>query len=160
MPERFAGRLAVGDPVNATALARPELPLRGEIIALDSRVDSASRTLRVQAALDNADDRLRGGMAFAIELAFRGERFPAVDPLAIQWGADGALSGSAATARRRRVPVRIVQRNSDAVLVAGELAAGERVITEGVQRLRPGVPVAFEGDPRRRGRRARRRDGR
>jgi RND family efflux transporter MFP subunit len=147
VPERFAGRLAVGDAVNATALARPELPLRGEIVALDSRVESDSRTLKVQAALENPGDELRGGMAFAIELAFRGEVFPAVDPLAIQWGAEGAFVWVARDGAARRVPVRVVQRNSDTVLVAGELAAGERVITEGVQRLRPGVPVVFEGDP-------------
>ena len=37
------------------------------------------------------EDRLRGGMAFAIELSFRGDSFPAVDPLAIQWGGEGAF---------------------------------------------------------------------
>ena len=116
------------------------------IVALDSRVDSASRTLRVQAALENADDALRGGMAFAIELGFRGERYPAVDPLAIQWGADGAFVWVAREGRAARVPVRVVQRNSDQVLVAGALEPGERVITEGLQRLRPGAPVVFVGD--------------
>jgi RND family efflux transporter MFP subunit len=146
VPERFAGRLAIGDPVGATALASPELPLRGEIVALDSRVDPESRTLRVQAALDNPEDELRGGMAFAVELAFEGERFPAVDPLAIQWGAEGAFVWVAREGEAARVPVRIVQRNSDSVLVAGELTPGERVITEGLQRLRPGTPLAFVGD--------------
>lgn len=143
IPERFAGRLAIGDPLEATALARPELLLGGEIVALDSRVDSESRTLRVQAALDNAGDRLRGGMAFAIELTFRGEAYPAVDPLAIQWGAEGAFVWAVRQGRAEQVAVRVVQRNSDNVLVAGELAPGERVITEGIQRLRPGVSVVF-----------------
>ena len=44
------------------------------------------------------------------------------------------------------MPVRIVQRNSDTVLVAGDLVAGERVVTEGLQRLRPGLPVVLEGE--------------
>ena len=146
VPERFAGRLAVGDILEATALARPELPLRGEIVALDSRVDSASRTLKVQAALENPKDELRGGMAFSIDLAFRGDVFPAVDPLAIQWGAEGAFVWAIRDGSVERVPVRIVQRNSDTVLVAGDLAAGERVVTEGLQRLRPGLPVVLEGE--------------
>jgi RND family efflux transporter MFP subunit len=146
VPERFAGRLAIGDTVDATALARPELPLDGEIVALDSRVDPASRTLHVQAALANPDDQLRGGMAFAIELAFRGETYPAIDPLAIQWGADGAFVWIAREGLAKQVPVRIVQRNSDVILVSGELVPGERVITEGIQRLRPDIQVVFEGE--------------
>ncbi len=146
VPERFAGQISIGDAHEATALARPELALHGEIVALDSRVDSASRTLRVQAALDNDDDQLRGGMAFSIEIAFRGESFPAIDPLAIQWGAEGAFIWVARNGRAERVDVRIVQRNSDTVLVAGPLDAGERVITEGILRLRPGIPVVFDGD--------------
>ena len=146
VPERFAGRLSVGDRIAATALSRPELELHGEISALDSRVDSASRTLRVQAALDNAEDLLRGGMAFAVELAFAGDTYPAVDPLAIQWGAEGAYVWAGRDGRAARVPVRIVQRNSDTVLVAGALQPGERVVTEGLQRLREGAEIAFEDE--------------
>lgn len=146
VPERFAGRLAVAQPITATALARPELPLEGRIIALDSRVDAASRTLHVQAALDNDQDLLRGGMAFVIDLAFAGDTFPSVDPLAIQWGAAGSYVWVGRDGKAVQVPVRIVQRNSDLVLVSGDLQPGERVVTEGVQRLRAGAPIAFQGD--------------
>lgn len=45
------------------------------------------------------------------------------------------------------MPVRIVERNSDAVLVAADLAPGEQVVTEGVQRLRPGSPLQIEDAP-------------
>ena len=146
MPERFAGRLAIGDPVDATVLARPELALRGEIVAIDSRVDSASRTLRAQAALDNGADLLRGGMAFSIRLGFSGDTYPAVDPLAIQWSGDGPYVWVARDGHAVRVPVRIVQRDSDRVMVSGRLNPGERVVTEGLQRLREGAPLVFEDE--------------
>lgn len=146
VPERFAGRLAIGDPVDATALARPELALRGEIVAIDSRVDSASRTLRAQAALDNGADLLRGGMAFSIRLGFSGDTYPAVDPLAIQWSGDGPYVWVARDGHAVRVPVRIVQRDSDRVMVSGRLNPGERVVTEGLQRLREGAPLVFEDE--------------
>lgn len=146
VPERFAGRISVGEPISATALARPDLPLTGRITALDSRVDAASRTLKVQAALDNDDDALRGGMAFAIDIGFAGDRFPSVDPLAIQWGSAGAYVWVGREGKAVEVPVRIVQRDSDQVLVAGALAPGETVVTEGVQRLRDGAPIAVAGD--------------
>ena len=77
-------------PVSAEPLSLPGVPLDGEVAAMDSRIDADSRTLRVRARLDNSGDRLRAGMAFAITLRFPGDSFAAVDPLAIQWGADGA----------------------------------------------------------------------
>lgn len=147
IPERFVGRLQLGDPVEATALAHPATPFHGRITALDTRVETESRTLKLQATLDNADDILRGGMAFSVTLAFRGARYPAVDPLAIQWGGDGAFIWAARDGKAARVPVRIVERNSDAVLVAADLAPGELVVTEGVQRLRPGSPLQIDAAP-------------
>ena len=147
VPERFVGQVKVGAPVSAEPLGQAELALTGAVVTLDSRIAPDTRTLRVRASLDNAEDRLRAGMAFSISMRFPGEVFPAVDPLAIQWGAEGAFVWVAREGAAARVPVRVVQRNSDTVLVAGELVAGDRVITEGVQRLRPGSRVAFEGEP-------------
>lgn len=147
VPERAVGALAVGDAVAATPLARPELSLEGRISALDNRLDAASRTLLVQAALPNADDRLRPGMAFAVEMRLPGDPFPEIDALAIQWGAEGAFVWVERAGRAARVPVRVVQRNAERALVAGELTPGERVVSEGVQRLREGAPLRFVGDP-------------
>lgn len=148
VPERFVGRIDLGDTVNATALARPELDLRGEIVALDNRIDRASRTLRVQAAVDNVEDMLRAGMAFSLVIGFAGDPHPAIDPLAIQWGADGSFVWVVREGRAVRVPVRIVQRSSELVLISAEIEAGEYVVTEGVQRLRDGVDVMIRGGPR------------
>ncbi len=147
VPERFVGWIDLGDRVNATALARPELDLEGEIVAIDNRIDRASRTLRVQAALDNSDDVLRAGMAFSLVLGFAGDPHPAIDPLAIQWGADGSFVWVVREGRAVRVPIRIVQRSSEVVLVTAEIEAGELVVTEGVQRLREGGAVTVRGAP-------------
>jgi RND family efflux transporter MFP subunit len=147
VPERFVGRINQGDRLNATALARPELDLRGEIVAIDNRIDRASRTLRVQAALDNSDDVLRAGMAFSLVIGFAGDSHPAIDPLAIQWGAEGSFVWVVREGRVVRVPVRIIQRSSEQVLVAADLEAGEQVVTEGIQRLREGVEVTVRGVP-------------
>ncbi|MFO1141347.1 MAG: efflux RND transporter periplasmic adaptor subunit [Amaricoccus sp.] len=145
VPERFVGQVKVGAPVSARPLADPARALDGEVVTLDSRVAEDTRTLRVRASLDNADDTLRAGMAFAITMRFPGETFPAVDPLAIQWSADGAYVWTGADGKAKRVPVRIVQRDSDQVLVDADLAPGTPVVTEGVQMLRAGAPFVFEG---------------
>ncbi len=147
IPERFVGQVAVGAPVSARPLALAGAPLTGTVVTLDSRVSPDTRTLRVRASLDNAADTLRAGMAFSITMRFPGDTLAAVDPLAVQWSADGAYVWTAdAEGKAVKVPVRIVQRNNDAVLVDADLAPGTRVVTQGVQLLRAGAPFRFEDD--------------
>ena len=141
VPERVISQFGPGTPITAARLAQNGPVLTGQIIAVDNRVDEASRSLRVQASIPNADDRLRPGMALAITLSFTGDSHPAVDPLAIQWAADGAFVWVVRGGTAVRLPIRILQRNSDAVLIAGELLPEDLVVSEGVQFLRPGATV-------------------
>ncbi|MES2667633.1 MAG: efflux RND transporter periplasmic adaptor subunit [Pseudomonadota bacterium] len=145
VPERVVSRLKIGDAVTAMPLAEAGMTLPGTISALDNRVDVASRTLLVQAAIGNADDRLRAGMAFQISLEFTGASHPAVDPLAIQWGADGAFVWVLRDAKALRLPARILQRTAQTVLIDAAFAPGDLVVTEGVQALRPGIAAAAIG---------------
>lgn len=141
VPERYVTQLSIGQPLEVTAVARPETLLEGEISALDNVVDRASRTLRVQGRIPNSDDNLRAGQAFQVELGFPGDNLPSVDPLAIQWSSDGAFVWVARDGAAMRVPVIIRQRNSDNVLVEADIESGELVIIEGVQSLRPGGEI-------------------
>jgi RND family efflux transporter MFP subunit len=141
VPERYASSIAVGDTVSANAVALPGEALSGTVVAIDNRIDPASRTLKVQAEIPNASGKLRPGMSFSVSLAFPGEQFPAVDPLSIQWSADGAYVWKYADGTVERTLVEIIQRNSDGVLVQGELADGDQVVTQGVQQLTAGAAV-------------------
>ncbi len=146
LPERMVGRIAPGDPVMAEALAGGYDQIEGIVSAIDNRVEAASRTLRVQARLDNADDRLRAGMSFAISIDLPGDPAPSVDPLAVQWNREGAFVWVVRDEVAQRLPVRILQRSERDVLVEAEFAPGDLVIVEGVQAVRPGAPVRVQGD--------------
>ena len=152
VPERFAGRVRVGQRVRAGSFALPGREFAGEVVAVGGRVERDSRALPVRARVDNADDLLRPGMSFTVRLEFEGERLPAVDPLAVQWDSAGAFVWRVETAdgasRAARVPVRIVQRNPESVLVGGDLAPGDPVVTEGVLSVREGAAVRVAGAPR------------
>lgn len=141
VPERVAALVAVGDPIQVTAISTPGEVIEGQIVAVDNRVDEASRSLRVQATIGNTEDRLRAGMAFQINLVFTGAAYPAVDPLAIQWGAEGAFVWVVRSGKAVQVPITILQRNAAAVLVEAAFEPADLVVTEGVQGLRPGVDV-------------------
>ncbi|MEM7462556.1 MAG: efflux RND transporter periplasmic adaptor subunit [Pseudomonadota bacterium] len=138
VPERFASVINVGDPVKAVPASLPGREFSGEISAIASRVDRESRTLLIRAELNNEEDLLRPGMSFRVSMQFAGETYAAVDPLAIQWSSDGAFVWKSLNGKSEKIPVRIIQRNSDYVLVTGDITRGEDVVVEGIQNLRPG----------------------
>lgn len=142
VPERIASRVTTGLPVEVQPLSDAGMTLTGTVTAIDNRVDEESRTLRLQARIDNAGDALRAGMSLRIALRFTGAEQPAVDPLAIQWGASGPFVWLVREGKATRLPVTILQRHADAVLVRADLLPGDLVVTEGVQSLRPGAEVA------------------
>lgn len=149
VPERFADTVKVGAEVSATPISSPKTVIDGAIVAVDNRLDEKSRTLWVQASIANADNSLRAGMSFEVVMKFPGQTYPAVSPLAIQWGADGAFIWSVADGKAKRVPVRIIQRNTENVLVEAAIASGDQVVTEGVQSVREGGEVRVAGaEPR------------
>ncbi len=147
VPERYASVITVGMPVETTAVALPGLAMSGVVSGVDNRIDPASRTLKVQARVENAAGTLRPGMSFAVAMSFPGETFPTVDPLAIQWSSAGAYLWRFVDGEVERVAVEIIQRNSDGVLVKGELAKGDQIVVQGVQQLSDGAAVRLLDAP-------------
>ncbi len=141
VPERFAGTVTVGQPVSAEALALNDEMFEGEVRAIGSRIDTESRTFQVRAVLDNDEDRLRPGMSFTVSMKFAGDTYPAVDPLAVQWDSEGSFVWAVQDDKAVRVPARIIQRNTDTVLVDADIQTGAPVITEGLLGLRDGADV-------------------
>ena len=141
VPERYAGVIDVGAPLTATPIARPKEMFDGTVSALDNRVDEQSRTLQVRAVIPNPDDTLRAGMSFQVAMKFPGDTYPSVNPLAVQWGTDGAFVWAIKDGKAKRTPVRIIQRNTDSVLVEGDLASDDLVVTEGIHTVREGADI-------------------
>lgn len=141
VPERFASAVKVGAPITATSVARPGEAFEGVISAVDNRIDIDSRTLQVRARFPNKDDKLRAGMSFQVSMTFPGDDYPAVDPLAVQWGADGAFVWAVKDGKGQRVPIDIIQRNTDSVLVKAPLTTSDEVVTEGIHLVRQGAEL-------------------
>jgi RND family efflux transporter MFP subunit len=141
VPERFSSAISVGAPLTATLVSKPDQVVEGTVSAVDNRVDEASRTLLVQARIPNRDDALRAGMSFRVSMQFAGDTFPAVNPLAVQWGADGAFIWVVRDGKAVRMPVLIVQRNTESVLVDAPVRPGETIVVEGIHAVRDGQEV-------------------
>ncbi|APO75358.1 RND family efflux transporter protein [Rhizobium etli 8C-3] len=143
VPERFANTVSVGQPVEVTTVARPGQAFTGEVQAVDNRIDAASRTLRIRAKIDNRADVLRAGMSFNVSMKFAGDKYPAVDPLSVQWDSQGSFVWRVVDGKSNKVRVSIVQRNPDFVLVKAGIKDGDAIVTQGLQRVREGGPVRF-----------------
>jgi len=141
VPERWAGRVSLDQPVQARAQAVPGSSFAGRVTAIDNRVDETTRTLRLEAELGNPDGALKTGMAVNAELSFPADRQLAVPTLAVQWDRRGSFVWKLADGAARRAQATILRRESGLVFVQGDLQPGDKVVVEGIQRLREGAEV-------------------
>jgi hypothetical protein len=78
-------------------------------------------------------------------MKFAGDKYPAVNPLSVQWDAQGSFVWRVTDEKSHKVRVTVVQRNPDYVLVKADLRDGDQIVTQGLQRVREGGPVRSEG---------------
>jgi RND family efflux transporter MFP subunit len=141
IPERWSGLVRQGQQITATAQALPGSQFSGKISGVDTRVDATTRTLRLQADLANYAGLLKTGMAIMVSLEFEANQELAVPNLAVQWDRRGSFVWKIVDGAVRRSDVAIIRRQSGIVVLKGEVAAGDRVVVEGLLRLREGAKV-------------------
>lgn len=142
VPEVFVARLAIGQRVSATSPAFGNRVFEGEVSALDTRIDPATRTIRAIAEFDNQDELLRPGLFLNITLTL-GERPSAllVPEEAIDPVGDRAYVFAVRHGRAVRQEVKLGMRVPGEVEILEGLSADEQVVVRGLQRLRNGMPV-------------------
>ena len=142
VPERYLAQLQLGARLQAIAAAWPEQPFSGEIVAIDSRVDSESLTIKVRVRFANPDRRLRPGMLVQVALPFASERLPLIPMQAVEFQGEQRfvylLDGEQKVARRAVV---LGDAQGSQVSVVSGLQAGERLVVEGVVALKSGQRV-------------------
>mgnify|MGYP001239092366 CR=1 FL=1 len=148
VPERFLARLRPGLPVRARSAAFPGELFEGRVVRIDSRIDRVTRSVRLQAELNNEARRLLPGMFMSVSLSV-GETLNAVLVPESAIVNEGRLSYvfvvSENRAERREVEVGQRQRG-DVQLLSG-VAAGELVVTLGLQRVSDGAQVRIIDAP-------------
>lgn len=147
LPEALLARVSIGLAVSAATPSVEGRRFEGQISAIDSHVDPATRTARVRASIDNASDLLRPGASFALDLALPGKPFPAVPELALQFSEGALLVWRVTDTAAEPVPVRLVRRRAGLVIVDGALEEGDLIVVEGTQRLRRGSAVRVLNSP-------------
>jgi RND family efflux transporter MFP subunit len=146
VPESASAYVKADLPVTAIAQASGGLAVRGRIRAVDSRVDPVSRTRRIEAILANEENALIPGSTFSISLVAPGRQAIVVPGLALQWDRAGSyVWKSDADGLAVRVPVVVLQRNSQAVLIDATLTSSDLIVSEGAAMVRVGAPLLSHG---------------
>ena len=118
-------------------------PDKGKFVFIDRAVDTKTGTFRARAEFPNSAKRLRPGM-FARILVDLGTR---ADSILIPERALVELQGKTfvwvigADSKATQRPVQVGPRVADGVLILEGLKAGDRIVTEGLQKVREGVLV-------------------
>lgn len=141
VPESFLASLAPGLTIEARSPAYPDRTFKGVVSTLDTRVDPVTRAVTVRALIENDDLLLKPGMFMTVRLEQAPRDALVVPEHAIvpERGEQYVWVVKDGIAERRKVRTG-VRRPGQVEIVAG-LHAGERVVTEGTQRLTPGTRV-------------------
>lgn len=147
VPETFLARLRPGQSVKVAVDANQGREFTGTIYAIEPAVDEQTRTILARARVTNPDLRLRPGMFARVQVAL-GVRENAVwipEAAIVPRGQDSYVF-RVANGKVDLVRVRTGIRKVGEVEVMDGIAAGELVVTEGLQRIGPGSPVQVMGD--------------
>jgi len=142
VPEVFVARLSPGMRVTATSPAFDRRQFEGTVDVVDTRVDPATRSVRLIAGFANPDETLKPGMFLNIDLTLaRRDTAMLVPEDAIDPVADRTFVFAVRNGRAVRQEVKLGTRVAGEVEVLEGLAANEQVVVRGLQRLRNGQPV-------------------
>jgi membrane fusion protein, multidrug efflux system len=155
LPQQRIPLIAQGNPVRIHSDSGSDKPIQGTITAISPEVDTATRNVRVQATVPNSDGQLRPGMFVNVDIVLPTEsKVLAIPVTAVLYAPYGdsvfvidekkdEATGKVQQVLRQQF-VRLGDARGDFVSVVDGLKPGESVVTSGVFKLRPGMPVVID----------------
>ena len=147
VPSVFVATLRPGLSIEAESSAYADRVFKGTISSVDSRIDPVTRSIVARALIDNPAGELRPGLLMRVELE-KNPRQALVVPeeAVVPVGNENfvwivAIKDGNPVAERRTVT--LGTRQYGGVEVVSGLSPGERVITHGTLRMRPGAPLTI-----------------
>jgi len=150
VPEVSIGLARLGAQVEARVIAFPGERFAGEVFFVSPTLDSATRRLVIKAWVPNPDRRLKPGMFANVDIEIaRMEGALMVPESAVVYDRHGIYVWRATEdLRAEKVPIEIGLRQAGRVQVLAGLAAGDRVISAGTNKVMAGKRLALEPSSR------------
>jgi membrane fusion protein (multidrug efflux system) len=152
LPQQAIDQVKAGQSVSARVDAYPKRIFKGEVQAVNSKVDQTSRNLQVRAIFDNAERKLLPGMYVLIDIAVdKPERYVTLPQTAIVYNPYGnsvflAVKGDAGKDGlvARQAFVKTGATRGDQVAVLSGMEQGATVVTAGQIKLRNGTSLKVD----------------
>lgn len=145
IPESQLSNLEVGAAAEITLLATGEnaAPLTGRLRELSPAADPASRTYAARVTLTQPGPDIALGMTARVRFTANKQSDGLLIPLSavFQQGKQAAVWIVAADRTISLRPVQVAAYRDDGAVIAGGLAAGERIVSNGVHRLAAGEKI-------------------
>lgn len=148
VPEQQIGALKLGGPVTV-ATEVGDLSAKGAIIAIEPKVDAASRMVAVRAEVENTEGKLIPGQFLRVRVELPVEKgIVALDQTAVTTSLYGdtvyVVRGEGEDLSVEQVFVTAGRRFGGQVEITKGIAAGDRVVTSGQNRLSNGGKVRID----------------
>jgi len=151
VPAPFLTSLRPGLPIRAKASALGDRVFEGQVTSLDNQIDPVTRSIQVRALIPNPDGFLRPGLLMSVELI--------KDPRETLVIAEEALVRRAGQSyvyvvvhdgdgghKVEQRAVRVGGRRAGEVEILDGLEEGERIVTHGTIKVRPGQQVTISAE--------------
>lgn len=145
VPAVYLRNLHEGLPVVAKSRDLGDKEFAGEIVSIDNQIDEVTRAIKVRALLDNKNHELKQGMLMLVDLKASSRSALVISESALVPQASNNFvfvmteSNGESIVERRQIT--IGERLPGAVEVISGLAANDKVVTHGLQKIRPGQKV-------------------
>ena len=154
LPEQRLPEIKRGQPVEVRVDAYPETVFKGEITAINPKVEVETRQVRIQATLGNDDERLRPGMFARVEVILPArENVITLPQTAIVNQPYGDLvyvvqppAGDGAPRRVKQRYITTGAKRGTQIAVTNGLDGGEEVVSAGQLKLRDKAAVRVDND--------------
>lgn len=152
LPQQELARLRTGLPVRVTCDCLNGEEILGAVTAVNPLVDSETRNVRLQATVENGQEKLRPGMFVNVSVGLPARKdvltIPATAVLYAPFGdsifvVEDAGEGKAGKVVRQQF-VRLGEKRGDFVAVTEGLEHGKTVVSTGVFKLRNGQAVTVD----------------
>lgn len=155
LPQQDLNKVAIGKSIQVKAAGIEGQTFEGQITAINSKVDEATRNIGVEATLSNKEGKLRGGMFVQVEVLLPAqEGVVAIPASSINYAPFGdsvflvkeveAKDGKPGGKQAVQTFVKLGASRGDQVAVLSGVKEGDEVITSGGFKVNSGAPVVID----------------
>jgi membrane fusion protein (multidrug efflux system) len=142
VPETILALMRKDRKIVAKSVSWQNREFEGVVRAVDSRVDPVTRAAVVRAIIDNEDGALRPGMLLSVKVVTEERTAILVPEKSVVQVSDSAFVYIVDDEQKAsRTPVQLGSRQPGIVEITQGLAEGDRIVTEGIVKLRDGMQV-------------------